>query len=67
MSYKAMYKFELALAAGVSTSTFHRWLINDQTILQDMGVSPNAKLLPPCAVKFICDKYCIELSEQHKR
>ena len=64
MTYKAMYKFELAMAAGVSTSTFHRWLINDQIILQDMRISPNAKLLPPCAVKFICDKYCIDLNDK---
>lgn len=29
MTYKAMYKYELASAAGVSTDTFRRWLISD--------------------------------------
>ena len=59
-----MYKFELAMAAGVSTSTFHRWLINDQIVLQNMDIAPHAKLLPPSAVKYICDKYCIDLNNK---
>ena len=26
-----------------------------------MGISPNARLLPPQAVKYVCEDYCIDL------
>ena len=47
MTYKAMYKYELASAAGVSTDTFRRWLISDRDALEAMGVSSTQHLLPP--------------------
>ena len=28
-----------------------------------MGVLPNARLLPPQAVKYVCEDYCIDLPE----
>lgn len=58
---KACSKFELASAAGVSAETFRRWLRNDKAYLEANGISPSAKILPPKVVKYLCDKYCIEL------
>ena len=61
MTYKAMYKYELARAAGVSTDTFRRWLISDRAAFEAMGISPKQHLLPPVAVRYICEKYVIEI------
>ena len=56
-----MYKYELARKAGVSSKTFARWLKNDTEKLRALGALPRSKLLPPPAVKFICEKYVIDL------
>ena len=61
MSYKAMYKCELANAAGVSRQTFYNWTKEYQDDLRQFGVSRNTKLLPPKAVQFLCEKYLITL------
>ncbi len=58
---KACSKYELAAAAGVSAETFRRWLRSDKAYFEANGVSPSAKILPPKVVKYLCDKYCIEL------
>ena len=58
---KAMLKSELAAAAGVSRATFRRWLHSDAEHLSSLGVKPSAKMLPPGAVKYLIDKYCIDL------
>ena len=42
-------------------STFRRWLKSDEIYLRLNGVSPNAKVLPPHVVKYLCEKYCIEV------
>jgi len=63
MKYHSMYKFELADAAGVSRQTFYNWTKTDQEELSKMGVPRNAKLLPPCAVQYLCDKYFISLEK----
>jgi hypothetical protein len=60
---KAMYKSELARLAGVSANTFRRYLNTRREVLSGMGVPPRAQMLPPKAVKFIIDDYCIELPE----
>ena len=60
---KTMYKSELARLAGVSDNTFRRYLNTRREELAEMGVAPRAKLLPPRAVKFIIDDYCIEIPE----
>lgn len=59
--YKAMYKFEIAAAAGVSTRTLRRWIRTDKEYFNSVGVSETTKLLPPIAVKYLCEKYVIEL------
>ncbi|MBQ6226141.1 MAG: helix-turn-helix domain-containing protein, partial [Bacteroidaceae bacterium] len=37
---KSAYKYELADAAGVSPSTFYRWLSRNRSALARLGVSP---------------------------
>ena len=61
--YKAMLKSELAAAAGVSLSTFTSWLRNDQDFLSSLNISKRAKYLPPCVVRYLCEKYDIDLGE----
>ncbi len=58
---KSMLKSELAQAAGVSTRTLKRWLKNHEKNLQEMGIKPTAKLLPPVGVAYICKHYGIDL------
>ena len=54
---KSCSKQKLADELGVSRQTFYRWLKRDQEVLQGMGVSIRAKILPPPAVRYICEKY----------
>ena len=54
-------KSTLAQLAGVSTRTFSRYLATSQPILSAMGISPKTKKLPPQAVRYICEDYCIDL------
>ena len=56
-----MSKSQLAAAAGVSIKTFQRWLVRHSEELALLGVKPRDKLLPPVAVKFIIEQYCIDL------
>ena len=64
MCMKAMYKKELSQRAGVSYRTFGRWLARQQNELTQMGVPPCSRLLPPRAVRFICENYGIDLDEE---
>ncbi len=59
--HKFISKKELARLAGVSDRTFSRYLQSRRHILVAMGISPNARLLPPQAVKYVCEDYCIDL------
>lgn len=54
-------KRELARLADVSPRTFSRYLASRRHILNAMGISPKAQKLPPQAVKYICEDYCIDL------
>lgn len=56
-----MYKYELASAAGVSMTTFRKWCNNDAEILRTLGCRRTTHLLPPAAVEFLCQKYCITI------
>ena len=58
---QAMFKSELAKLAGVSSRTFRRYLATRRAILTAMGVSPFARKLPPQAVNYISEDYCIDL------
>lgn len=56
-----MTKFELAAAAGVSAATFRRWLKTDRAFLEASQITSRTKILPPKVVKYLCEKYCIEV------
>lgn len=58
---KACSKTELAQAAGVSAETLRRWLRSDRAFLEKHHITHRTKILPPKAVKYLCEKYCIEL------
>ncbi|MBQ7460630.1 MAG: hypothetical protein IJS63_00040 [Bacteroidaceae bacterium] len=59
-----MYKSELAKLAGVSASTFRRYLNTRREVLSRMGVTPRSKTLNPKAVRFVVEDYCIEVPEK---
>ena len=60
---KAMFKSELAAAAGVSYATFSRWLRdpNLQAKLAPFNLEKQQHILPPGAVEIICKHYVIEI------
>ena len=58
---KSYTKIELARAAGVSGETFRRWLHTDAAFLRANHITPKTKILPPHVVKYLCEKYDIEV------
>ena len=60
-SHRFISKSTLAKLAEVSPRTFRRYLKTRQHVLEAMGVSPKAQKLPPKAVQYICEDYCIDL------
>lgn len=60
---KSYLKSELAAFAGVSNHTFSRWLKVLEDDLRVLGISKNTKLLPPIAVKLICEHFCIDVDD----
>lgn len=59
--YKAMTHTQLADCAGVSRSTLYKWLHPYEDKLRKLGVQPNAKVIPPKAVRFICETFTIDI------
>ena len=53
-------KSELARMANVSYSTFYRYMLAHRKELSKMGISIYAKKLPPDAIRFICNDYCVD-------
>ena len=60
-SNRFISKRTLARLAEVSPRTFARYLKSRRHVLEAMGVSPKAQKLPPQAVHYICEDYCIDL------
>ena len=60
---KAKSKSELAEAAGVSLDTLREWCKPYQKELEAMGLRPNARVLSPKAVKFLAEKFCIDVGD----
>ena len=58
---KSMSKSQIAECAGVSEKTLMNWCKPFRKELADMGLSPKAKVLPPHIVKFICEKFYIDV------
>ena len=56
-----MSKQQMANKAGVSINTFNRWCKPFQKDLEAMGLPPRARMLPPNVVKFIAEKFCIDV------
>ena len=59
-----MSKSELADKAGVTVQTLMSWCRRFDGELTDMGLMPNAKVLPPHIVKFITEKFSIDVEEE---
>ena len=59
--YKAMPHTQLADCAGVSRRTLYKWLHPYKDKLRKLGVQPNAKVIPPKAVRFICETFTIDI------
>lgn len=53
----------MAALAGVSYSTFARWMKRHQSEISLYGVSRTSHLLPPQAVHYICQQYGIDEEE----
>ena len=60
---KAMSKQQLADAAGVTTKTLMSWCDPYMKELESMGLLPNMKVLPPHIVRFISEKFCIDVED----
>ena len=60
---KAMSKQQLAYAAGVSVDTLRAWCKPFEKEIMAMGLRPNARVLPPHIVRFIAEKFCIDVDE----
>ena len=58
---KAMTKQQLAQCAGVTVTTLMSWCKPHLEELQRMGLQPNAKVLPPHIVRYIVEKFCIDI------
>lgn len=58
---KAMSKQQLADAAGVSVKILMNWCEQYHDELETMGLKPNVRVLPPNVVRFIAEKYCIDV------
>ena len=58
---KAMTKSELAFAAGISVDTLRRWLEPHRQQLDELGMQPNMRVLPPKVVAYIVETFCIDV------
>ena len=63
--YPSATKAELAAAACTTPRTFNRWLALHQDKLCELGVAKKAKILPPVAVKYLCEVFDIDKSALH--
>ena len=59
--HRFISKRQLAEYADVSPRTFARYLATRRHILEAMGIALKAQKLPPQAVRYICEDYCIDL------
>lgn len=63
MKVKRTYnKRELARLAGVSYTTFYRWMVQHQEELRNMGAAPCAQTLHGKALALVCEEFNIDLS-----
>lgn len=60
-TYRAMLKSELAEIMGISMQTFRKYIKPYASKLKRMGVTSRAHLLPPKAVKFLCETMAVDI------
>ena len=60
---KAMTKQQLAESAGVTVKTLMSWCGPFMKELKTMGMQPHMKVLPHHIVRFITEKFCIDVEE----
>ena len=60
-TYKSMTYRQIAICAGVSSRTLRNWLKPHKQKLKALGLTPNAKVLPPVVVQYICQTFCIDI------
>ena len=58
---RAMTKQQLAQCAGVTVKTLMNWCRPYRDELMRMGMNPGMKVLPPHIVKWIVEKFCIDV------
>ncbi len=58
---KAMTRQQLAVLAGVDVRTLRNWIRPYQKELWKMGMPKGKGALPPNVVKWIADKYSIDI------
>ena len=58
---KSMSKQQLADKAGVSLNTLNKWCKPIQKDLLQLGMIHGARMLPPVVVKYIAERFCIDL------
>lgn len=63
MSMKAKSKSEVAEAAGISLDTLREWCRPYRKELEALGLRPNARVLSPRIVKFLAEKFCIDIDD----
>ena len=56
-----MSKQQLAQCAGVTSKTLASWCEPYKGELKAMGLQPNMRVLPPRIVRFIAEKFCIDV------
>ena len=61
---KAMFKSELAELAGVSYSTFYRFLCTRRSVLESMGCGLKSQKVRGKALMYICREYGLTLPEE---
>ena len=60
---RAKMKYEIALAAGMSSRTLSRWFCTHRMEMARLGVSIRQQLLPPKAVEYVCSELGIQESD----
>ena len=58
---KAMTRQQIAECAGVDSRTLRNWIEPHMQLLWDMGMPKGKGALPPCVVKWIADRFCIDV------
>ena len=59
--YPSLFPYQLARHAEVSRRTMTKWIHAQRLQLEACGYSRKQRILPPSAVKYLCDYYCIIL------